>query len=362
VVGTAYDSLPDVANAAIVCGGCGVDLHLGKRYPFIERVPMLRRGVAAPPPGVENPLVIEPMRGASHGVALTSVSDALNREIARTQGDRPRILYHYTSMAGFQGIVESGTVWVSDLSFLNDRSELIHASRIIEEELASAASQASPLVVELLTRAKLTVSPDDPSIGYYAICFCEGADLLSQWRVYGEGGRGFALGFDSCGFPPSFSLRKVVYDVATQRDLVRRAIHSIADLLVETAAGRSIETLDQAGIMPDFARFLGAHLEEFLALFKNPAFSEENEWRAILRSFRHDHLDALKFRGAGALLVPYFAGAFSDGRVRPSLPLLEVVHGPSMHPELKKKAAHLLLERQSYEHVEVRGSTTPIRV
>ena len=35
----------------------------------------------------------------------------------------PEILYHYTDLNGFKGIIDSAQIWFSNLYFLNDRSE-----------------------------------------------------------------------------------------------------------------------------------------------------------------------------------------------------------------------------------------------
>ena len=38
-------------------------------------------------------------------------------------------LYHYTSMSGLAGILESRTVWATEFGALNDTSELTYAAR-----------------------------------------------------------------------------------------------------------------------------------------------------------------------------------------------------------------------------------------
>jgi hypothetical protein len=39
----------------------------------------------------------------------------------------PSNLYHYTSAEGIKGIIESESVWASNIRFLNDRCELVDA-------------------------------------------------------------------------------------------------------------------------------------------------------------------------------------------------------------------------------------------
>jgi hypothetical protein len=289
---------------------------------------------------------------------MTSVNQlAAVGSIRQTRVTTPHRVSSY-----FKGIIESGTIWASDIAFLNDTSEISHASKIISEEVEKFTSNASGTVRELLGRANHPTDRNDLSSAFFAICFCESGDLLSQWRAYGDGGRGYALGFDSYEFSSSaYYVRRVVYNLKRQRELVRSVLSDIIASFTRVSDGRRVEQLDAEGVLPEFSRVLSSHLRTLLFSFKHPAFSEEGEWRLIIPFSRDGDLAQMKVRAVGSLLAPYLAVAFSDGRRKPPLPLLEVVQGPSLHPELNKKAAHLLLERQGYEHVELVGSETPLR-
>src|SRR5580700_11172395 len=45
----------------------------------------------------------------------------------------PEKLWHYTSVQGFHGIVASGHIYATDVRFLNDTEEFIHARKMAEE-------------------------------------------------------------------------------------------------------------------------------------------------------------------------------------------------------------------------------------
>jgi hypothetical protein len=362
LLATNMSGLPPFANGALRCNSCGIVAHLTRPSHYSEKVSMLARidDNRQPPPETFEIVPIKPNLGCRE--EILAVSNDLIEDFLTTQGTRPRILFHYTSLEGFKGIVESGTIWASDIAFLNDTSEISHASKIISEEVERTASGASETVRELLRRANHPTDRNDLSAAFFAICFCESGDLLSQWRAYGDGGRGYALGFDSYEFSSNvYYVRKVVYNLTRQRELVSRVVSDIIALFTRVADGKTIAELDAEEILPEFSRLLSSHLRTLLFSFKHPAFSEEGEWRLIIPFSRQEHLAQMKIRAAGSLLVPYLAVTFSDGRKKPQLPLLEIVQGPSLHPELNKKAAHLLLERQWYEHVELVGSETPLR-
>ena len=102
-------------------------------------------------------------------------------------------LYHYTNLQGAKGILESGALWATDVSYLNDTSEYTYGGAIIRAALAEFQPDewVSSLLDDLL-------APDPRSLGYniYAACFCEKPDLLSQWRAYSKSGVGYSLEFD----------------------------------------------------------------------------------------------------------------------------------------------------------------------
>jgi len=43
----------------------------------------------------------------------------------------PEMLYHYTNERGFLGIIESGILRATHISFMNDASEYVHAVNIL---------------------------------------------------------------------------------------------------------------------------------------------------------------------------------------------------------------------------------------
>ncbi len=294
--------------------------------------------------------------------ALSKLNEELVASFSGTQCNQPRVLYHYTSLSGLQGMISGGSIWVSDLAYMNDTSELSYATSLISDELARAALEASEPLRELLRRAEHPTHPTDAAAGYLAACFCGDGDLLSQWRAYGDGGKGYSIGFDAFRFPSQDRLlRKVIYDPEEQKSLIRDTVSRVAALFLKIAAGRSIADLDEDRTLPAFSAFISSFLSEYSFAFKHSAFKEEAEWRLIIPFMRDELLASMKFRPSAGLLIPYAELSFSDGVQLPRLPLLEIIQGPSLYPKLNLKAVHLLLERYGYDHVEVGGSLAPLR-
>jgi len=45
----------------------------------------------------------------------------------------PEQLWHYTSVQGFQGIIASGKIYATDVRFLNDTEEFVHARKVADD-------------------------------------------------------------------------------------------------------------------------------------------------------------------------------------------------------------------------------------
>ena len=142
---------------------------------------------------------LTPLTGADLDVAFDAVNRILrfNHERNRQQQILPgsEVLYHYTTVEGLKGIVETNELWATSAYFLNDSAEVIYGYEVLKEALNSWISSGSEGKASLSTDlAKYLqsgladrllnkiVSP------IYLTCFCEDGNLLSQWRSYGASG------------------------------------------------------------------------------------------------------------------------------------------------------------------------------
>jgi hypothetical protein len=307
---------------------------------------------------------LEPWRPCPHTAQLDSLHETFIEEWGAQQGPRPSTLYHYTSLGGLTGILKSHQVWVTDVAYLNDALEMQLADALIRECVENAQRNRSPLVRELLRRSEVSGSPESAGQGYYVACFCKSRDLLSQWRAYANDGGGYAVGFSAHEMATEghVRLRRVIYEPSVQRTMVEDCIRRACDAFERVADGKSVADLDKDHTLPSFAQLLASHLSEFLVAFKHDAFAQEDEWRIVLPFARDAHSHFVRFREKSGMPVPYMA--LHPRTPRPGLPLLpivEVVHGPTLHPGLTKKSLHLLLQANGYDHVEVGGSVAPLR-
>src|SRR5215831_17682600 len=239
--------------------------------------------------------------------------DAVN---AHVSNPIPSTLWHYTSYAGFQGIVTSKRIWATEYRFLNDRQELLHARELaqtlIEEEpeFIGDLFPARDAIREAVNGAYDSGPLHEDRLSIMVASFSEEGDQLSQWRGYANDSRGVSVGFDLPNLrPPSnagtaVTFASCVYKQADKTTLVkaifehyRRGLQEWWESIMQVArqhkAGRTSN-------LPSGAELVSGHekeLKQVMArcyaalqydllrtapLLKNESFSEEREWRLVL--------------------------------------------------------------------------------
>jgi hypothetical protein len=114
----------------------------------------------------------------------------------------PAEVWHYTTVAGFQGILASGRVWATEAHFTTDETEFVHAREVAQRFLAKldpqceSTARAKQAAVDTLAHAfdQGPLSPSKTEI--FVASFCATEDLKSQWMEYGDSGHGVSLAFD----------------------------------------------------------------------------------------------------------------------------------------------------------------------
>src|SRR6266851_7492318 len=124
--------------------------------------------------------------------AIRDLTQSFQSVSLKPMNARPDVLYHYTSAQGLLGIITSGVLRAGNFSFFNDSSELTYGQDLVRdvvvEELGNVPNQLLQLM-SLRLQHRLYAFSDE--FDFYLCCFCEDADLLSQWRAYGSSGSRF---------------------------------------------------------------------------------------------------------------------------------------------------------------------------
>src|SRR5258706_13069014 len=188
----------------------------------------------------------------------------------------PDHLFHYTDLEGVKGIFTSRTLWMSKFTASNDISEILLAIRHFQGFVQREASAHTTQEGDFLREAAEQLE----SFRRTNIClasFCEEHDLLSQWRSYGNDGRGIALGFNSSqlvGLAERNGLRlfRCVYDQADHE----RIASDLVNLLLASYRAAPPST-PQAG--RELITQFNATFLLVAPVIKDHRFAEEREWR-----------------------------------------------------------------------------------
>ena len=145
----------------------------------------------------------------------------------------PTTLYHYTNFPpALRGFLKSGVLRATHVSYTNDRIEFLHAvdvTRSIARERLQSATALPEKNLLMAMEDNLTATNPFNTQPVAISCFCEDGDLLSQWRGYGLGEGGIAIGFDARKILPTLKawngyIAPVVYTDVDQRRILGEVI------------------------------------------------------------------------------------------------------------------------------------------
>ena len=284
-------------------------------------------------------------------------SEARRNHLARTK--TPDLIYHYTSLDGFVGIVESGTIWLSDYAYLNDTRELAHGAELVLDVIDEIRkTETAEGVLGLLQTWEKGIQQNT-----HRICiasFSADGDSLGQWRSYGP----VALGFE----PRNLSLHAyrahlgpVEYDRERQRTLVSTYLNHLCQAYVVDMEGSRLDRISDVYHKVD-------RLLELIAFFKDPAFQVENEYRLAYIEYP-GLIEAFEiaptpkhFRTTHTRLLPYAAANELAPTLsnQPPLKLSKVILGPDSDLLLERGIREFLATKQLSD-VEVKRSIVPYR-
>lgn len=290
---------------------------------------------------------------------LTLSFHDLERAFARADRwpeELPPLLFHYTSAESLLGILETDSLWASQIRYLNDAAELLYAAELIVDVVDGRISRCHHSNRRVLETVRDTLPRLEYERFLYATSFSEDGDLLSQWRAYGDAGGGYAVGVRMREVLPDVPgpvVRKVEYEEKKQRELVQNVLSAFLE-------GEDPEPRDRPQ-RDSLAVALMADLALAGAFFKHGSFHEEREWRALSIAAEED--GAISFRASGGIIVPFFPVSFPSGEDAGSsrLPLGLVTCGPTLQPTLSRRAVTLALRLQGKRDCEVRSSRVPLR-
>jgi hypothetical protein len=249
------------------------------------------------------------------------------------QGDVPRVLYHYTSVAGLCGIVEHRQMWASHCAFTNDPAELHHADDHLRTAVASLVDTACGTGKAVLGRF-LDSHPAERvynDLDIFVACFSIDGDSLPQWRAYADDGRGYAIGLDTtyggketdpvpCGMHGTYAvdMYKVEYSAEKLQEELRTFLKSLLSKITHCEQ----QNAASADLQAVAYRHLRVRAVHDSIRHKHRAFEHEGEWRMVVTG-ESPHRKNRPCRGVPLPYVPLDLAKNND-----PLPIHEVRVGP----------------------------------
>jgi len=203
------------------------------------------------------------------------------------QQEPPPTLYHYTTDAGLYGILETGSLWLSDIFFLNDPSELRHGISLAVAVLKDLGVDSLPngelleYAIEGLLGRGVTIT------GHYFSCsFSRNGNDLDQWRAYADDGQGYSIGFDGNSIDKAFCNVKdksdsshpssfpLTYDDQKLIEIFQKLIR-----LIKPIASMGSSDKMELEYFQQIAMELARRIIFFSVHFKHPAYGNEKEYR-----------------------------------------------------------------------------------
>jgi hypothetical protein len=294
------------------------------------------------------------------------VSDVA-REMSVFEFGRDDIVWHYTNGAGFLGILQSSTLFASQVSCLNDTTETKYATDLYKKAVAELIQErnedqdAIGFLNKVLDYVK--EEPDSPTHGtskFFVTCFSGDEDELTQWDRYAKP-NGYAIGFYVRGLwrEASSQIYRVTYDPQKQLAAAKKIATATLDFYREGLIGDRLDDPEEWGKL--FFAAWDEWVYKLAPLAKDKKWQSENEFR-LVHELKVSEFPNVRFAQKPKMMTRYLAldtPAWVKRRAH-LLPIAKVWIGPGNHAAFSKISVQLLLEQMGYTAVPVKTTKCTI--
>ncbi len=263
-------------------------------------------------------------------------------------------------MRGFLGIVQSSSIYATQVASLNDRNETKYATDLYKLSLQKLIEEKKDdeIARNFLHKVMEYVKedPTTPTHGaskFFVTCFSGEEDDLTQWDRYGKP-YGYAIGFYARGFwrEPSSWLYKVVYDRAVHEKMSKEVVEATLRFFLEGLHGERLQEPDKWA--QEFFTAWDEWVYRLAPIAKDAKWKAENEFR-LVHELKVSEFSQVRFTQKETMLARYIVMTTPSWvkRRTPLLPIAKVMIGPGNHPSFTRMSAVLLLEQMGYPAVPV---------
>lgn len=297
------------------------------------------------------------------------------QEIDKCEGH----IYHYTSPEGLKGIFDSGSLFATDMYYLNDESEGMYIISLIKDNIDSLCHGNSEFIKLVEKEINIGILGKwTEQIHNYTISFSCNGDSLAMWNYYTKGNaiQGYNVGFDVRELTDNIKIEildnegklverdvdnhlvlfqgKVIYDPRRQLEIIKNIFDKFYLVYAEN-------TNDEA--MTLMAHYVVQKSMDYGRFFKPPKFSIEEEYRLMYSTCIFANGEAVEkgipfkelYRIQQGCLIPYQKCIFSKESLK------EITFSPTLHNEMAEAGLMRMLYTKGLKKVKVKKSTIPLR-
>lgn len=281
----------------------------------------------------------------------------------------PETVYHYTNLEGMMGIMTNKQLWMTKSDYLNDYTEIIYLSEIVEESLNLLNTKLIEKYGQEIKEDKYykifweqfnkanekSLDKTENLLELYVLSMSENQDSLTLWGNYAEG-NGYSIAFEAN------TLINDIYDELNNFYIVYgRVVYSrkaqiklLLDFLVnafEFIYGLKPDINELESGLPALFK---STLVSYSIFFKNEAFEAEEEFRIVATI---EDKAKVNFRSSNGVIIPYIYPEFEK------IPVKEIIIGPKNNSDIAKGGVEFYLERLEYDlnTIKVIKSNVPLR-
>jgi hypothetical protein len=271
-------------------------------------------------------------------------------------------LHHYTSIDALRSIVDTKTLWATNIHYMNDSSESRYGLGLMIEVGHRARALARDVDAQFLDWVIERLNgPIIEDAAVYVLCLSEAHNQLSQWRGYTQYGHGLCLSIDSNLLVErmqryGWTFQHCRYNLASQLSWAEAILLRMRR---EASFGYATFGGDKTKIFADVLNNCLSSLLQVAATIKHESFYEEREVRFISPMISLADKRVF-FRKGRSTQIPYVEFSLAD--VHEPLALTEIMIGPGPAQDATHAAiADLVYQKHLKESCSVSRSKIPYR-
>jgi hypothetical protein len=277
-------------------------------------------------------------------------------------------VYHYTSLEGIMGILESESMWMTKSDFLNDVTEIVFFKTLKEEAISKLDAHITKTYgegmfsdvvyktfIESFNSAyEMRFEKPVEVFEVYVLSLSENDDSLTLWGNYSKG-NGYNISFDTNTLLKevreldNFTIvyGKVIYDKTKQINALSESLLNTFDIV------KKIDS-EPDELNKELLAYFKSLITSYSIFFKHPAFSHEEEFRIALTA--NEKAD-VSFRSNGEIIIPYIEVEFEKKDVK------GIGIGPKNNNDIAENGISTFLDRLGYNVAEIKinKSSVPLR-